>query len=352
MALIMDGPGKAPFAVRLIGYVRLCRLSIAAPISVAFLLGTTDASVIRPGTVALLWLLGILYHAYGCGLNDLADADIDRGNPGRRHSPLPGNLLTRQEALFATNLVGIGFLMLPPLAHFPVSVFYGCAVLAAIQTWGNLFQKRSRWVPTVVVDWMFIPAAGGPVLLGAWAAGVHVGYAVIAIGLAFGMQMVLFNVLAGNMKDIEFDALAGSKTTALMLGVRAVDGRLEIPRRYARYVVLLETLCIAAMVAAAPLSSRAWEVLCCVAAGIAAVVGAWDLRRMLVTRSSAAKGRQFAIIYNWVALMALVAAREPIVAGISLLLTLVWVPAVRWLETRPVGGRWLQTEQSQDVSIR
>jgi 4-hydroxybenzoate polyprenyltransferase len=335
--VITDGPGKTPFPVRLIGYVRLCRLSIAAPISVAFLLGITDASVGRPGTLALLWLLGILYHAYGCGLNDIADADVDRGNPGRRHSPLPGNLITRQEALLVTNLAGIGFLMLPLLAHFPVSVFYGCAALAAIQTWGNLFQKRSRWVPTLVVDWMFIAAVGGPVLLGAWAVGARPGYAVITTGLAFGMQMVLFNVLAGNIKDIEFDALVGSKTTALMLGVRGIDGRLEIPRRYARYAVLLETLCVAALVAAAPWPSRPWGVLCCTAAAIAAVAGAWDLRRMLVTRASAAKGRQYVIIYNWVGLMAVVAAREPAVAGISLLLTVLWVPAVRWLETRPVG---------------
>ena len=341
--LVMDGPGKTPFAVRFIGYVRLCRLSIVAPISVAFLLGTTDASVIHPRTVALLWLLGFFYHAYGCGLNDIADADVDRRNPGRRHSPLPGNLITRQEALLVTNLAGIGFLMLPLLAHFPISVFYGCATLAAIQTWGNLFQKRSRWVPTVAVDWMFIAAVGGPVLLGAWAVGTRPGYAVITTGLAFGMQMVLFNVLAGNIKDIEFDALAGSKTTALMLGVRWVDGGLEIPRRYARYVVLLEALCVATMVAAAPLPSRPWGVLCCAAALTAVAIGAWDLRRMLVTRASAAKGRQFVIIYNWVGLMALVAAREPAVAGISLLLTVLWVPAVRWLETRPVS-RFLASE--------
>lgn len=335
--LVIDGPGKTPFAVRVIGYMRLYRLSIAAPISVAFLLGATDASVTRPGTVALLWLLGVFYHAYGCGLNDLADADIDSVNPGRRHSPLPGNLITRQEALYATNLAGIGFLLLPLLTGFPVRVCYGCAVLAVLQTWGNLFQKRSRWVPTGVVDWLFIPAAGGPVLLGAWATGTHTEYVVITTGLAFGMQMVLFNVLAGNIKDIEFDALAGSKTTALALGVRVVDGRLTIPRRYARYVVLLETLCVAAMIAAAPLPSRPWAVLCCALAAIAVGFAAWDLRRVLETRTSAAKGRQFAIIANWAGLMALVAAREPAVAGVSLLATLLWVPTVRWLESRPVG---------------
>jgi 4-hydroxybenzoate polyprenyltransferase len=352
MALMLDGPAKTSSYMRFIGYVRLYRLSIVAPISVAFLLGTTDTSVVRPSTVEVLWLLGILYHAYGCGLNDLADAEIDRGNPSRRSSPLPGELLSRQEALLATNLAGIGFLVLPVLAHYPVRVFYGCAVLAAIQTWGNLFQKRSRWVPTAAVDWMFIPAAGGPVLLGAWATGTRVGYAVITLGFAFGMQMILFNVLAGNLKDIEYDASVGSKTTALALGVRA-DGRLlRIPRRYVYYVALLEVLSVAALVAAAPVPTGVWGALCCVLAVIAVAAGVLDLRRVLVTRASAAKGRQFAIIFNWVALMAIVAAREPLVAGISLLSTLLWVPGIRWLETRPVGGSLAKAERSVSAGSR
>jgi 4-hydroxybenzoate polyprenyltransferase len=335
----IDHPSQVPAGVRYAGYLRLFRLSVAAPISVAFLLGISDREMThRPVLVAWLWVLGVLYHAYSCGLNDIADADIDKLNPSRSTSPLPGSLITRQEALLATNLTGIFFLCVPVIAGFPGEVFFGCAVLAALVTWGNLFQKRARYLPTMVIDWFFIFVAGGPVIIGELAAGSHQTQAVQIAAIAFGIQMVLFNVLAGNIKDLEHDTLAGSKTTAIALGVHMQDGRILMPLRYRRYVILLQVLSISALVAAFPAPRNLWVISCYILAAASLSGSTWDIWRTINGSHLPKNGRQLAVILNWLALVIVVGSRQPVVASVSLMLVMLWVPGIRLLEARPVAA--------------
>jgi 4-hydroxybenzoate polyprenyltransferase len=333
----IDHPSPVPASARYAGYIRLFRLSVAAPISVAFLLGISDREMThRPALIAWLWVLGVLYHAYSCGLNDIADADIDKLNPSRSTSPLPRGLLTPQEALLATNLAGIVFLCIPIIAGFSTDVFLGCAALAALVTWGNLFQKRARYLPTMVIDWFFIFVAGGPLIIGALAAGNHQTYAVQITAIAFGTQMILFNVLAGNIKDLEHDTLAGSKTTAIALGVHVQDGRILMPMRYRRYVTLLQVFSIGTLILALPAPRNLWVISCYILAAASLGASSWDVWRTINGSHLPRNGRQLAVILNWLALVIVVASRQPVVAGVSLALVMLWVPIIRWLEARPV----------------
>lgn len=335
-AATLDGPSHVPAIARGIGYLRLYRISVAAPISAAFLLGLEDADAHKLSPLLWLWLLGILYHAYGCGLNDLADAEIDQRNPARKVSPLPGRILTVPEALFATNICGIGFLIVPWLARLPVRTFPLCAALAVLVTWGNIFQKRSRWIPALLIDWLFIPAAGGPVVIGAMAADRHADF-IYGIALAFGVQMVLFNVAAGNLKDLRYDVAAGSRTTAVALGVTNDSSGLRLTDSYRRYVIALQLVVMAVLLWSLPRVALPWPIACDILATLFSVAALCDLLRMLRTNSPASNGRQLAIILNWMALIILVATREPLIAGIATLFTIVWVLIFRWLESRPVS---------------
>ena len=110
-----------------------------------------------------------------------------------------------------------------------------------------------------------------------------------------------------------------------------------MPRRYRRYVILLQVLAIGTLVLALPVPHSLWIISCYILAAASLGASSWDVWRTINGSHLPRNGRQLAVILNWLALVIVVASRQPVVAGVSLALVALWVPIIRWLEARPVA---------------
>ncbi len=234
--------------------VKLGRLQIAGLAAFPYLLGplASDASL-RAGQLAALVLLGVLFNAYGCTVNDLADARTDRLNPVRQRSPMVDGSTTRRFALVfaavqALAIVALGSRLSTGRGVLVLTVF----VLLLIASYGNVYQKRFGGLHPPAMDLLFGMFMAAPLLLASEIAGGRISAFLFLLTCAFALHAALLNALIGNLKDLAHDHSVRAKTSAILLGARQANqkGPVQVTRAYAIYVLALATIGNAALVGA------------------------------------------------------------------------------------------------------
>jgi len=268
---------------RLRWYLRITRMRAGALAALPFGAGYLITGREQPAEAAAWWCFGLAYHAYACVLNDLADQRTDSLDPTRRGAPLVGGPLVRRHAVRAGVLLGAG--QCAAVAFLSTSTRPALLALVALVTYGNLRQKRSAWVPPWCMDVLFGIAMAGPLVVVASTSG-RPPAAVWLFAVAFGLQMDLFNGVAGNVKDLAHDHAVGARTTALALGVRPAGAGIRFTRRYGVYCLGLWALGAAAAVAAVVTAEAPHSRTLVLAAGVGAlhVLSLVSLSRLLAGR--------------------------------------------------------------------
>jgi 4-hydroxybenzoate polyprenyltransferase len=202
------------------------------------------------------WLLlafavgAALMRAAGCAFNDVVDRDVDRKVARTAGRPVASGAISVKQAwafLIACSLVSFAVL----LTLGPVAIGLGSASCALVAAYP--FMKRITWWPQA---WLGLTFNWG-VLMGfaaatAWAGAAASLSAWVAPGLLYAA--LVFWTLGYDtiyaIQDLEDDALAGIKSSALRLGRRAPIG-------VAAFYATAQALALAA-VAAADLGLLAW----------------------------------------------------------------------------------------------
>lgn len=231
--------GRTTLNQSVYGYLSVSRLVIAIPNTASVLIGVISAGA-RPyqGVLALSWT--ILYYAYSCKINDLADLKTDRLDPARKGPLIDGRLSPERVSYWAiTELIILcATAFLSPIAQISKLMIVG---LLFLTTYGNAFQKRSRLLHPVVMDGLFGITMASPIIAAALAFGGNINPGLVYLSAAFGLQMVVLNVYSGNFKDLEHDRSVGSRTTSLALGVRRIStSTWEIPRKYKSFIYAIQ----------------------------------------------------------------------------------------------------------------
>ncbi|WP_081998423.1 UbiA family prenyltransferase [Sinomonas humi] len=187
-------------------------------------------STLFPFVVGLLWSesstlsaltylgWGALLHLFICQLNNLADYDTDKLNGSRQRDPLLSGELSRTRAAGWVLMDGIILSTTIPVVFSGIGARTGAAVLILLVSYGNIYQKKSRLSP-IFIDYLYglcmaLPAALVRFSQANWV----IGGRFLLIG-ALGLTFTVLNMYAGNLKDLEWDRLAGSRTTAITCGV-------------------------------------------------------------------------------------------------------------------------------------
>ncbi|MFF4422893.1 UbiA family prenyltransferase [Streptomyces sp. NPDC001549] len=325
-------------------YSRLTRIHAAGAAAFVYPLGilvTTggDASVALLVTVSAL---GLLSHTYGCTVNDLADLESDRRNPARRASVLVSGAIGVRGARTALVVQLAAAVVLTALAQVVDeprwSFAAGTTALFAAITLSNVYQKR-RVAHPLAMDALFGVNMGAPAILCLAVATPGDSTAAGLVAVVFGLHMVLLNVVAGNLKDLEHDRAVGDDTTALRLGVRLTDARLLVPTpSYLTLLCLLMTASAAfllalVLTAPSPAGQRAAAtVVVCALQGMAGH-SLWTLVRQ--GRPVDPKGRELYLGLNFLALMAACFLWAPVAVTVVAALTVAWLPLTRSLVTLP-----------------
>lgn len=223
---------------------------MALPNAMPFVIGGMLAGA-SPVTLTLLAIWALAFYSYSCKVNDLADFKTDILNTtGRTKSPLLRGALSPLRVGYwaAIELLILAFTL--GLSQFSApSKVVGLGLLA-LTTYGNAFQKTSRRVSPLVMDYLFGVVMAGPILVVAWGLGASVPWTAWLLSASFMFQMVVLNSYSGNLKDLDHDYAVGARTTAIRLGARRIGPSLwSYPLSY-RFFLLIAQLCSSALLCA------------------------------------------------------------------------------------------------------
>ncbi len=325
-------------------YSRLTRIHAASAAAFVYPLGPLVAAGgdVSPALLIAVSALGVLGHTYGCTVNDLADLESDRRNPARQSSILVSGGISIHGARIALVVQLALAVMLTIYAaavgesgwHFTI----GMTALFASVTASNIYQKR-RVAHPLVMDLLFGVNMGGPAVLCCAMTSSSDLTPAWLVAVAFGIHMVLLNVVAGNLKDLEHDRAVGDDTTALRLGVRLTDSGRVIPTP--SYLLLLCVLLLGSvasllgLVLTAPSPGGHRAVASAVLLALQGMAGhtLWTLVRQ--ARAVDPNGRERYLGLNFFSLMVACFLWAPVATAVVAVLTAVWLVLTRGLVTLP-----------------
>jgi 4-hydroxybenzoate polyprenyltransferase len=165
-------------------------------------------------TYLLLFGVGaVVMRGAGCAYNDIIDRDIDAKVERTRGRPLPsGQLSVVAAVLFALGLSIAGLQVLQQFNGLAIGVGFASLLFVAAYP----FMKRVTWWPQA---WLGLTFNWG-VLVAYAAATEQLSWAMLCLYLA-GVAWTLGYDTIYALQDMEDDALAGVKSSALALGPKA-----------------------------------------------------------------------------------------------------------------------------------
>lgn len=271
--------GEQSWYRTLYNYLSVSRLLIAVPNTVSVLIGTIAARA-TVWEIAFAFVWSVLFYAYSCKVNDLADFRTDTLNSARR-GPLATHAISLDRVAFWAAVELTILLSSALLSPISTNSKYAIVFLVLLTTYGNAYQKRSRYVHPVVMDFLFGLTMGAPILVACSAFHGVVSIPLILLAAAFGFQMIVLNSYSGNFKDLEHDISVRARTTSISMGVLRLDSRRwRLPPQYC--ALLLSNQCISVVLLGACLYTRVIAVEpIAVASLVLSVCGLVSLRQRL-----------------------------------------------------------------------
>jgi len=230
----------------LLDVLRLYRLhtglvTAAVPGLLAYYLGGSPLLVIAVVIGALS------HHAWGFSLNEIADLEVDRGNPDLSGKPLVSGKISKRAAW----ILSLGALALSFILFFLSALNEGCcpivpvAFLLGATIFGTIYDLYGKKFPlsdVFVAGWyglLILASAStiegwGPYPLAVWAAA------------SMGFLHILFNnSVEGGLKDVDNDETSGAKTLAVVSGCEVKGGKLTISKPFLTWSILLKITFVA-----------------------------------------------------------------------------------------------------------
>ena len=163
--------------------------------------------------LALVAIGAFLMRGAGCAYNDIVDREVDARVARTALRPIPsGQISVKQAAAFTAGLCLVSLLILLVLKPAAILLGFGSLILVAAYP----FMKRITWWPQA---WLGLTFNWGALLGYAAATGTLSWPAGLLYASGFFWTLGYDTIYA--VQDMEDDALAGVKSSALRLGARA-----------------------------------------------------------------------------------------------------------------------------------
>ncbi len=245
-----------------ISVARFCRLPLIGLTEVIVYVGAASGNAGGSWQPLLLaFAVGLALHLTVFILNDVIDAEIDRTDPRRAHTPIAAGQIGERTALLislASSVVGAVALLAARDPAKPL-VFYGAATVGFVVY--DIYGKRFVLPP--VMDVIQGLAWASLALMSASLNG-EIGIASILLAVSICLYICVLNGIIGSLRDAANDISHHAITTAAFF----LKGRLRnagdgLPRVYIWYGVALEILhavaCVAGVCALAVQMGRGIE---------------------------------------------------------------------------------------------
>lgn len=201
------------------------------------LLGVASSGVApTPRAIAALLAIGVAFHLFAYGLNDLIDLPLDRTELQRSDDPLVRGVITPATLAMIAMVqlpiaLGIAWYIDLPVRGV-LALLVAFAGLAAYDTWGK--RCPAPWLTDAIqgVGWASLLFVGA-------AMSATTNAATLRMMAAILLYIQLINGVHGPLRDLPNDYRRGARTTAIALGSRPDGAGVFIPRALVVYALLL-----------------------------------------------------------------------------------------------------------------
>ncbi len=217
-------------------YLKLIKFHSVGFTTVIPIIGAAATGEMNWSIFFQLGTVGVLVHIFGFAMNEHRDIEIDRRAAELHSKPLVKGSISPKTAfwiyqsawvmalavnyLFFRQILSVGLLA--------VSILFGALY--------NLYSKKLAYVEMLLGGWTFFFVLSGN-------AAVHgqvdsLGFIVAAVSFF----QILYNTgISGAFKDCDHDPRGKGETTPLRMGVRVVQGRINIPGKFIIYSFLVKS---------------------------------------------------------------------------------------------------------------
>lgn len=231
---------------RFLEYLRLVRIQGSVFTAVIIIIGslimTRQYNLLY---LSVLFVIGILSHIFAFVLNEYVDIKVDEKSQYLKEKPLVSSSITKNHALFIVLLAFICAYALTIIffqSLFPL-LFLSLAFLS-----GAIYDTMGKKIPGSDA---FVGASSFfGCLFGASIVSIHFTNLVYIISSLIFVYLVFNTAVAGGLKDVDHDDLAGAKTTPIRMGVKVKDGKLLITTKFATFVYIVKLTYISLIVLA------------------------------------------------------------------------------------------------------
>lgn len=218
-------------------YLSLLRIQTGAATASAPLLGGLIMGQRDVSNLAVLFIIGLLYHIFGFVLNEYVDVEVDKKSIDLKKKPLVSGIITKNQALFIviiSILCGYALIVFFYRSVYPISFFSLALLLGGLY---DLYGKRIAGMDFVLAGGLFFIC-----LMGASTISTDFNVLVYLVCLIYFFQIVFNNAVEGGLKDVDHDGIGGAKTLAQSMGVNVKLGVVQITKSFTGFAYGLRVI--------------------------------------------------------------------------------------------------------------
>jgi len=221
-------------------YLRLLRIqgagaTAAAAIIPALIMGQHDLFLL-----SIIVIVGVMCHIFTAVHNEYLDIKVDEKSKDLKEKPLVSGAIPKRYALYisiavifmAYALTLVFFFSIYPLIFLTIALFLG-----------GLYNSVGKKVPEfgmiLGASCMFFS------LYGASTISIQFNNLVYLAAFAIFIHIMFNTTVDGGLKDVDHDFLAGAKTTATRLGVKVINKKIKVTKKFTVYAYGLKFIYIA-----------------------------------------------------------------------------------------------------------
>ncbi len=224
-------------------YLSLLRIQTGAATASAPLLGGLIMGQRDISLLAVLFIIGLLYHIFGFVLNEYVDVEVDKKSIDLKKKPLVSGSITKTQALY---IIIISILCGYALIVFFYKSIYTVTFFSIALFFGGLYDIYGK-----MIAGMDFVLAGGfffICLMGASTISIDFNILVYLVCLVYFFQILYNNAVEGGLKDVDHDGIGGAKTFALSMGVNVKLEDLKITKSFTGFAYALRFIFLCLLV--------------------------------------------------------------------------------------------------------
>jgi 4-hydroxybenzoate polyprenyltransferase len=224
---------------KILEYVRLLRFQTSAATSIAPFIGSLIMGQRDIFLLIIIFFIGLLCHIYGFVLNEYSDINVDKKSFDLKKKPLVAGTIPKNHAVYIS-LIACSFALMLVIVFFPspgpIIFLLISIILSGIY---DIFGKKITGSDFILAGGFFFFT-----LFGASTVSLDFTNLVYIVCCLSFFHILFINAVEAGLKDVDHDYIAGAITLVTVMGVRVINGKLYITKKFTMFAYSIKSVYI------------------------------------------------------------------------------------------------------------